>query len=220
MKKLIFLFAFAAIVCSCSSLKIIMNSVDKNGQRTVVTSNAHLFNVMAADFDAALGAQITGKDTVLAVLITSNKDSDHGIFNKGDRMMIRLADSSEIIINNVYDKEFDTSVETNYTTDTYISYVPGYVYNPYVDAIMLEPRQVTSFIPRTYVTKTTNSYALYLLSHKQLNDIMKKEVIKLRVEIEDKDIDMPNPYAAQSVFTQLWECLKEGIQNPPVRTKF
>ena len=222
MKHPIF-FSFIAIciaAVSCSPLHIIYNSTSADGERIVCTSNQGLFGYGKGHMEVALGARMAGKDTVLAILITSDQDSDHGIFDKDDRLLVRLADRRTVTLTNIYDKEFDSETSTNYTEQRVTEYGYGYTYSPWTDNIYLTPFEVSAMVPKVYTTKTTNSYALYLISRQDLLDIIDKGVIKLRVEIEDDEFDMPNPGYASTVIGKCYQCLLEGIANNKVRSEF
>lgn len=214
MKKFILMAAVCLFtVSSCSPLRIIMNRTNK-GERTILTSNLRLFSYNGGTISAALGTRIRQpKDTLLAVLITCDADSDHGIFDKDDRLLMRLTDGSQISLTNLYDKEFETETTTNTTQDRVTSYGYDYTYSPWTGGVYVYPYEVSTFIPRTYTTKTSYSYALYLIPKQDLKDIIDKGVTKLRVEIENKELDMPNPNAAKQVFANLKACLYNGIHN-------
>jgi len=222
MKKICLLIPFISIILtSCGTpLKIVMNRTTPEGERFVVTSDQHLFHAGKGNMDLALGAKIVGKDTVLAFVITCDADSGHGIFDKGNKLMFRLSDNSEISLSNLYDKEYeeheDTSVSQQYQTD----YGYSYSYSPWTDDIYISPFEVTRLVPRINHYKTTNSYALYLVTKQQLNDIISKGVKKLRVEIEDKDLDMTDTEGVAPLISNMYACLKDGIANPVSRSKF
>lgn len=219
MKKII-LFSLVLVITSCSSaLKIAYNS-HEDGKRTVMTSNVKLFNSQSYKFDIAMGARVSKEDTILAVLVTSDKDSDHGIFDKGNRLLIRFEGGEMIALSNLYDKEFEENTETVHTTNKVTSYGYEYVYSPYFDAISVAPYEISTFVPSSYVRRTHYSYALYLLSKKQIEDICHKKVIKLRIEIEDKDLDMPNPENASAIFSELHAFLLPNILNDVKRSEF
>jgi len=166
-----------------------------------------------------MGAKISGKDTVLAFVLTCDADSDHGIFDEGNKFMFRLSDGSEISLSNLYDKEYEkdegTSVSQQYQTD----YGYSYSYSPWTDDIYISPFEVTRLVPRINHYKTTKSYALYLVTPKQLTDIITKGVKKVRVEIEDKDIDMTDTENVAPLISQLYECLKGGLSKE-LRSEF
>jgi len=184
MKKTIAIFAAAILaLCSCSPLRIVMNTTSPDGERTIVTSDQPLFTYSQGQLTAALGCRIHGRDTVLALLVTSDADSGHGIFGKGDRVMVRFQDNTEFSIENLYDKEFETHTETGVTQHMQTDYGYAYSYDPYFDDIYLTPYQINRMVPRAYTRKVSNSYALYLLNREQITSLMTKPVIKLRVEI-------------------------------------
>lgn len=216
MKKLIILLAAAMAFAGCSPLRIAMDSRTEEGARIVYTTDKGLFN----HIDVALGAKISGKDTTLAVIVTCDRHSDHGIFDKNDRMLIRLSDQSVITLNNIYHKEYETQTNTNVTRERVDSYGLAYAYDPFFPGVYLTPYEVSTFIPRTTVTTSTYSYALYFITAKQLNDIIRKGVIKLRIEIEDSEVEMASPSSASSVFASLKDCLYERISTPLVRKAF
>ena len=201
------------LTAACSPLKIIMNSTDPNGDRYVLTSDQSLFSSKMGHIKVALGAKIHQRDTVLAILITSDANTDHGIFDMNDRLLIRFADQSVLTLKNIYDREFETETTTTQTQERVSTYGYDYVYSPWTDNVYVTPYEAYSFVPRTYVTKTTNSYALYLLTKTQLLDIINKNVIKLRVEVENNELDMPSPGSTSAIFSSIYACLKEGINR-------
>lgn len=208
--------AAAIAIAGCSPLRIAMDSRTEEGARLVYTTDKSLFN----HIDMALGAKISGKDTTLAVIVTCDRHSDHGIFDKDDRMLIRLSDQSVITLTNIYHKEFEKQTNTNVTRERIDSYGLAYAYDPFYPGVYLTPYEVSTFIPRTTVTTSTYSYALYYITSRQLDDIIKKGVIKLRIEIEDSEIEMANTSSASSVFASLKDCLYERIATPLTRKAF
>ena len=217
MKKFI-AFAFAvAVLCSCGPVKLVMDSHMSDGDRVILTSDKRLFQ----DVRIALGAKMNQKDTVLAVLITYDGKSDHGLISLDDRLLFRLGDGEEIALQNVYDKEYNRETES-YTTRDRVSHVGyAYAYDPFYDGIYVTPVEVSSFIPRTHTRTVTESYGLYLISKKQLNDILSKGVTKFRVEIELDELDMVNgAESVKAVLAEQYDCLKKGFANPHHRSEF
>lgn len=222
MKKTIILLAAALMtVCSCSTLRIVMNTTGSNGERTILTSDQHLFNYSEGELTAALGCRIQAKDTVLALLITSDANTGHGIFSKGDKVKVRFSDNSEISLTNIYDKEFESHTETGVTEHLKTDFGYAYSYDPYFGDIYVTPYQISRMVPQAYSRKVSKSYALYLLNRKEITSLMTSPVIKLRVEIEDADLDMPDTQGVNSLFTALMGCLKEeGIDKKFERSEF
>ena len=219
MKKNLLLSLLAAIlVTGCGAPKLVMNSRHKDGRRVMLTSDKNLFG----NFDFALGAKILPKgETVLGVLITCDIDSDHGLFDLDDKLLIRLTDSTKIELTNVYDKEYDKETKTETTTTPVVAPIGfSYAYHPFAPGIFVTPYDVAAFVPQTYVTTTTHSYALYLISKDQLESIIEKGVIKLRVEVENAEYNMDNTNYVGEKFSVLYDCLKEGLANPVKRTEF
>lgn len=218
MKKVIILSFAAAMLsmlfASCSPLRVAMNSTDKKGVRTVCTSDIDLFG----SFEIALGYKAEKTDTLMGILITCLKKSDHGVFQKDDLLHLRLNDGSEIELANLYEREFDKDVSTEYTDDIYYQNRLAYAYNPFYDAVYLTPVTVRTWVPRVYTRTTTKSFALYFVTKKQLMDIMEKGVVKCRVEIEDEDCDMPYPEHFAARISELYDFLMQ-IQ-PVQRSKF
>lgn len=216
MKRLILFLALCLTASACSTLRIVYNSKDSDGKRIYCTSNVHLFG----EVSAAMGAKVGPKDTLLAIVITCDKDSDHGVINKGDKMMIRLQDSSVINLQNLYDKEYQLETNTYQTNDVVSAWGYEYCYSPWTDGVFVAPYEVRGFIPRTRVTQTSHSYGLYLITKEQIYAIMKKGVVKLRIEIEDRDLDMTYPENATGIFTQLYTFLHEATKKGVVRNEF
>lgn len=217
-KFMILIAAVSMLLASagCAPLRIVMNSADKQGRRTLCTSDIPLFS----EFSIAMGARVAPKDTTLAILITSDKNSDHGIFDMNDRLMFRLGDDSEVILTNMYDHQYEKNTETGTTTDTYYRNTFAYAYSPWADAVFVEPVTVRTMVPRTYSYTTTKSYALYLITKQQVQDIINKGVVKLRVEIEDADCDMPNPSDARDIIAKIYPFLHEASKAGVKRSEF
>ena len=219
MKKIFILGLLAAVLFTgCSAPKLVMNSKHKDGSRVMLTSDKNLFG----NFNFALGAKIMPKgETVLGVLITCDIDSDHGLFDLNDKLLIRLTDSTKIELTNVYDKEYDKETKTETTTTPVVAPVGfSYAYRPFAPGIFVTPYDVAAFVPQTYVTTTTHSYALYLISKEQLESIIGKGVIKLRIEVENAEYNMGDTNYVGEKFSVLYDCLKDGIANPVKRTEF
>ncbi|MCQ2182092.1 MAG: hypothetical protein MJY89_01635 [Bacteroidales bacterium] len=222
MKKTVVIIAATILaLCSCSPLRIVMNSTSPDGERTILTSDQHLFSYNKGELTAALGCRIQGRDTVLALLVTSDANSGHGIFDKGDRIMVRFNDESVMELTNIYDKEFETYTESGVTQHMRTDFGYAYYYDAWTGSIDLTPYQINRMIPEAYTRKVSNSYALYLLSKKDIVALMTKPVIKFRVEIEDADLDMPNTGEVNNLFSAMMSCLKEdGINKKFERSAF
>lgn len=204
MKKLTLALIAAITLASCSPLRVALNYTDKNGVKTICTTDIDLFD----SFEVAMGERIEGNDTVLSLLITSTMKSDHGIFEKGDKLMMRLNNDSEIVLTNLYDKEYKEETTTHYTQDRIYDDGFAYSYSPFTGSIYVTPYTLTRMVPRRYITHTTKSFALYLISKQQVLDIIEKGVKKLRVEIETTDCDMPHPEDTGETIQRLYEFVK------------
>lgn len=198
---------------ACAPLRVISNT-EKNGVHEICTSDIHLFD----RFDMAMGMRIEKRDTVLAILITCDKDSDHGVFDKNDRVLIRFADGEEMTLKNIYNKEYHQETRTNYTTDTYYDDRLVYSYNPYTDKVYLTPVTFRTFVPRKFTTTSTLSYALYPITKRQYKSLSEKEIAKVRIEIENSDCDMPSPREFGSVIKELHDFIV--TVKPYERSKF
>jgi len=213
MKRFLILALVCALAASCSSLKIVLNTKDANGTRTIATSTHKLFGYKMSSIDVGLAARIQQKDTIVAVIIKCDVDSDHGIFEKGDRFMVRFNDGSMIELSNVYDREYEKETSTTQTHERVSSYGYDYAYSPWAPGLYLAPFEIVSWVPRTYVTQVTHSYALYLITKEQLMKLISLPAEKLRVEIEGDELDMPDPASATPLFASIFKCLyEEGIQ--------
>lgn len=220
MKKISIILAVILAAASCSSLRLVMNSVDSKGARTLVTSNTNLMGGVDGTMEIALGARVEGKDTVMAVILTVEADSGHGIFNEGNKMKLRLNDDSVIELTNLYDKEYEEETET-YTTTTRIPTTRwAYAYDYYYGDFFVAPYMVNQMIPEVRTRKNSYSYALYLISKPQMNNIIGKGVKKLRVEIENDDLDMADPRCVSDIFKSLYDVLREGLAKNYVRKAF
>lgn len=220
MKRIITFIAFAAILCSCYPLTIVMNSTNSKGERTVLTSNQPLFTTSRGSFDVALGTRIAGRDTVIAVLITADTNDNHGIFNKDDKMMFKLSNGKVISLTNVYDKAFDTHTETDVTQTPRTDWGYAYSYSPWSDNIYVTPYAINRMVTRVSTRKINNSYALYLISRDQLWNIISNQVTKLRVEVEDNEYDMPNTDNVSSLFKDITDCLIGGVAVRRAKKEF
>ena len=217
--KRIFIFALVcALAASCSTLKIVMNTTDADGTRTTLTSSHKLFGYKMSGIDVALGARVHQKDTVMAILVTCDVDSDHGIFEKDDKFMVRFEDGSVIELSNIYDREFEKETSTTQTQERVSSFGYNYVFSPWSPGVYLAPYEVVGFVPRTYTTEIDHSYALYLINKEQLHKLISQPAIKLRVEIENDELEMRDPASAMPLFAELYKCLKEGMNYK--RTEF
>lgn len=217
MKKFLSVGLFAFVLAAgCSPLRIVMNSHNEDGSRILLTSDKHLFG----DFSVALGTKLNQRDTIMGILVTCDKPSDHGIFVKGDKMMFRLTDDSVITLENLYDREYDRETTTQQTTQQVNSYGYTYSYHPFLDGFTVMPYEISSFVPRTYVTTTTNSYALYLISWDELESIVAKGVKKVRIEIEDAEKDSSDTENVSKMFSDMIDCLREGVATNMKHTEF
>lgn len=214
MKKIYFIVAAAVVAfASCAPLRTVMNSTDRKGNRTVCTSDINFFD----EFEIAMGYKTSQKDTLLALLVTCSKRSDHGLFERGDLLRIRFEDGQEMNLENIYDKEFDKKTKMETEVDSYIDTRMAYAYSPWMDSFYLTPVTVRQFVPRAYTRTTTKSFALYMLTRKQLEDILAKKAEKVRVEIENDDCDMAVPEIFSSKVKELYDYLKtvEPIKHSP-----
>lgn len=222
MKRITIILAAAALaVASCGGpLRIAMNTTSPDGTRNIVTSNQHLFRFNKGNIEIALGARITDRDTVLGILVTCDAHTDYGIFDKGNRMMFRLSDGSEISLSNIYEREYEQHEETSVSNQYRTDYGYAYSYSPLMDDIYITPFEVNRLVPRVNTYKVTNSYALYLITKKQLEDIIGKGVMKIRVETDSHDLDMNDTQEASQLFSAMYACLKTGFANAVVRSEF
>ena len=210
--------AFA--LCSCSPLHIVMDK-SKKGERTILTSDQRLMGYKDGTISVALGCRIQGRDTVLAILLTSDADKGHCVFEKDDKLMFRLKDGEEIHLTNIYDKsayESRTRVET--TTNRTYDFGYTYSYSPWTGDIYITPYEISRMVPRTRTVKESASYALYFISLKQLGSICSKEIVKVRVELEDQDVDITSTSGLPDLFTRLANCLGERARTEFHREEF
>jgi len=189
MKKIVLLAAACICIASCGAFKKIEVNTNIDGVRTIVTTNRHL----VGDVSLATGARTTAKDTIVAFLVTSTEDSDHSVFSKGDLMQIKLTDGSVIKLTNVYDKAYEKETETGITNSMHTNYVYDYVYSPWTDGIYVVPYQINQMVPHAYTHTTTFSWALYLVTYPQMQDIINKGVTRVRVENESGFYEVRNP---------------------------
>ncbi len=212
------LFALAVCLCviSCDTLEIAMVTRDDDGDRIMLTSDTRV----CRDTYFALGAKYNENDTVLAVLVTYDGRSDHGVFAKGDKMMVRLTDQSVITLVNVYSNEFEKETVTNTTRDYVSDFGYAYSYDPVFDNVYVTPYEISRFVPRVTTSQITKSYALYFISKSQLNDIIEKGVIKFRIEFENSELDLPDTTKLPAIFANMRTVLYNGVYKGVQRTEF
>ncbi len=219
MKKLLLVLPLLFAV-SCSSVKLVVNTTTKDGERRMLTSNQDLFHTNDYDFQIALGARVDeDNDTIVGILITCDAErGGSGVFEEGDRLLIRLADQEKIELTNLLDHKYESYTETQVTDRVQTSY--AYAYSPWGPWGYVTPYQVTSIVPQVYTDQINNSYALYLVTADQLKAIISKGVAKLRIETEDINVDMPYTENVAYQMEQLTRCLIEGFQNPATGADF
>lgn len=209
-----------ALVCSCSPVKIACDYRDKDGGRIVLTSDKPLYH----DLSMALGAKVMNqKDTIMAILITYDGDTDHGVFDTDDQLLMRLSDQSVVALQNLYHQEFEKETTTSYTTDRVVTDLGWrYTYDPFIGGVYVTPVQLQQFIPRQTRRTTTRSYALYLITKQQLNDIVGKGVVKFRVEMENAELDMPEGGASSiaGLLAEQYACVRERLSRTHVKKAF
>lgn len=200
----------AALIClfasSCGIPSVVLDTTYK-GSRIVLTNNINLFAFDGGTMTAALGAKISGRDTVLAVMVTYNGDTKQGIFDKEDCIRVRLANGEEFSSRNLYDKEFEHSESVQTTSTPVNDWGYAYAYSPYMDDIYLRPVTVTRWVPQVYTVKESISTGLYPITKKQLFDLMKVGVEKFRIESAIGDADMPDPSGLSETFADIYKCL-------------
>lgn len=221
MKRIIIIGLLCAMsLASCSPLRIVVNTQTPDGVRTVCTSPIDLFRYSDGTIGLAMGGRLAKKDTVIALGIRCDAKTKHGIFDKGDRLMFRLNDDSEVILTNVWDKEYVEDKETHVTQEYRHTYGFSYCYHPFYDPYFVTPYEIGTMVPTVYIEDNSASYALYLITYDQYQAIVTKGVKKFRVECESKDLDMPDPSNLPKILTDLFECLVSGVRNTVVRTEF
>lgn len=205
MKKLVFTLFSALMLTSCGLMgDIAMDSTDMDGVRTVLTTNKH----MMGNMDIALGCRINKTDTVAGLLLTSDEKSSHGLFAKGERLRVELADGEVITLKNIYDKEYNketTVSESERIVDEQVGY--DYVYSPYTDNVYITPHYFTAVIPERHTYTSTLSYALYPVTYKQLLSMMNKPAVKVGVESEDGYTAMDKPENFAGIITNIYNRL-------------
>lgn len=197
--------ALCVMMTSCGVMgDIAFDTTDMDGVRTVLSTNKRFMS----DNNIALGCRINKADTVAALLLTSEKDANRGIFSKGDRFRVEFADGTQITLKNIYDKEFNTEVtqtETTRVIDEQVGY--NYVYSPYTDRVYISPRYFTAFVPERHTYTSTLSYALYPVNYKQLVDMMTKPAVRVGIESEAGYETMSDPSKLPSVISAVYNKL-------------
>lgn len=208
------LLAAALLLAACSPLSIVLNTVDSKGVQTVCTSDISLFS----HFKIAMGYQISHQDTIMGFYVTCDKCSDHGVFEKGEKLRIRFDDGKEISLSNIYDRKFDKEVVEGETMEEKLNTDLVYSYSPWSGRLHVTPVTYSTFIPHHYTNTVTRSFALYLVNREQLHDILSKNAVKVRIEIEDADCDMPTPSNFCPRVTKLYDYLM--MATPMKRSEF
>jgi len=215
MKSLKSFIAFAAlcvVVVSCGP-SIVLNT-ETQGERRVLTSEIKLASNDYGNFYTSLGAIVTEKDTVLAILVSCDADATRSVFTKGSKFRIKFTDNTEVALENIFENEFQTEDKTrvidNYRTD----YGYLYSYGPLYGDIYVEPYAISRIVPQVTHYKQTNSYALFLISKHQAYTIGNKQAAKIRIESQSGDVDITDQAKINSVFSSLYECLVPAVQKP------
>ncbi len=211
MRKFIVITVLGMLAVSCGMFRKIEINTSSKGERQILTCDRNLFDGMKV----ALGARISGRDTVLAVLVSTDESSNHGIFDRDDKFQIRFSDDKVIELSNIYDREFEKETTTGVSETPRTDFGYAYTYDPYYDAVVLTPYTITQMVPHSYSTTRTTSYALYLISKNQLEDITGKEIIKLRIETDSDYRDMQSPARVSRTFETLYRYLREAYANDP-----
>ena len=202
MKKILFSIFALSMLNSCGLLgDIALDTTDMDGVRTILTTNKHMMD----DIDVALGCRINKTDTVAGLLLTSDKNSDHGIFTKGERLRVEFADGEVITLSNIYDKEYqkETNVsETDHIIDEQVGY--DYTYSPYSGNVYITPHYFTAVVPERHTYTTTLSYALYPVKYSELLSMMNKPAVKVGVESESGYSTMNKPEKFASIITAIY----------------
>jgi len=212
MKKItLFLIAALALV-SCGTPKIAMDTSIK-GDRVLLTSDTKVARLNEGRITFALGAKLSKKDTIVALLVTCDADTGHGVFDRDDRIMFKYSDGSEVYLKNMYDREYESSQETHVSGTPVTTSGLYYAYGPWATGYWLYPGTVTAWVPQVYTTKTTNSYGLYPITKNDIKRAMGKEVVKLRIETNVGDVDIDDPKDIAALMKDLFQCLAEAAQN-------
>lgn len=198
------------ILAACTPLQIVLNTTNTHGEHIILTSNQPLFG----DYSIALGVRIADNDTVLGMLVTCEKATNKGVFDLDDQLQIRLADQSVITLKNLYDHEWEAQTETHQGENVVRDNGFYYAYNPWGTELFVSPYSVTHYVPYSYTTVVTKSYALYLISYQELKSILEQEVIKLRIDVGSSAEDMPSPGKMSKLMQNLAGCLYEAVQQP------
>jgi len=213
MKKLSLLVALVALMASCDTLKIAMNTTNAEGERRIMTTSPRFFNTQGYEVKLAGGVLIQAQDTLAGLIITCDAPDKGALFEVGSRMLIRLTDGKEIILKNMLDREAESYTETQVTERMQTDY--GYVYSNWGPGFFATPYRVTSMVPQVYINEVNNSYAIYPISYNQVLDIISKGVEKLRIETSVINLDMPYTGGVAETFKQIGLCVIEGINDDP-----
>jgi len=219
-KNLLFTAVAVLLAASCSPVKIYMDSTASDGTRKVVTTQETILRNGKGALGLSMGASVKDADTVVAILAVLDADTGHGVFNAGDAMKFRLTDGQEITLTNLLDKKYQHSQETQVTEQWETGYGVAYAYG--ARRCWVRPYSVSYLTPEVSTTTTNNSYALYLVSRQQLTDIIKKGVIKMRVELESIDVDIENNDAAaiSGILKSEILCLVDRLSAHKEKTEF
>jgi len=213
MKKLCLLVAMVAVLTSCETIRIAMNTTNAEGERRVMTTSPNLFHTQGYSVKLAAGVLIQGKDTLAGLVVTCDAPDKRPLFEVGSRMLFRLSDGEEIILKNMLDRESESYTETHVSNRMETSY--GYAYSSWGPFLDITPYRVTSMVPQVYIDEVNNSYAIYPISYDQTLAIISKGVEKLRLETTVINLDMPHTGSVADLFKELGLCLIQGIQDNP-----
>jgi len=213
MKKLSLLVALVALMASCDTIKIAMNTTNAKGERRVMTTSPRFFSTQGYDVNLAGGVLIQGKDTLAGLVITCDAPVKQALFETGSLMRIRLTDGQEITLKNLLDREYESHTETEVSERMQTDY--GYIYSPWAPGFYATPYRVTSMVPEVYYKEVNNSYAIYPISYTQTMNVITKGVDKLRIETSVINLDMPYTGGVAETFKQIGLCLIQGIKDNP-----
>jgi len=215
MKKISIITIICLIMAGCSTIKLAVNTTDEEGRKIYFTSEEFLFSIDDYSVLLSVGVRLGAKDTLCAVMITSTKESDHGIIKKGDNITFKLYDGSSVSAANVLDKGYSTESDkityaANPNASIIVAYNPfSYLYGS--NYVFRDPNLFNNNIqrPSTISSSFTYSYGLYLITLDDMSRIINVGVSDFTIRMDDQDVEMPHPDGLPKIFVQMFSFIKE-----------
>jgi len=218
MKKICLLLAAIAMMTSCDTIRIVVNSSNNKGERQVMTSSPFLYRVDGHEVSLAMAAKMTTKDTIAALVVTCDAPVKLPLFVSGQKMKFHLNSGDSITLTNILHLEYESTVDTTeytYYSTSYQRYYYSdlaicdadyvYVYDGYCVG------EFNSWVSGMRLKRANNSYAIYPITHSQLCKIVNTGVDDIQMDTNVKDLNMYYTGHVAELMKNLAVCLVEGI---------